>query len=113
MLDQITSKICEILKVNEWKNTANLTNRFKKYESESSHKFVMFDIKYFYPSIKEGLLIEDLEFAKQIQKQSFTLENVFCTIKENHGTKTKATISTLQWDHTRELKYVNLSVYSC
>ena len=65
ILDQINSKLCEILKVNEWKNTASVINWFKKIESKSSHKFLMFDIKDFYPSIKEGLLIEALEFAKQ------------------------------------------------
>ena len=65
ILDQINSKLCEILKGNEWKNTASVINWFKKIESKSSHKFLMFDIKDFYPSIKEGLLIEALEFAKQ------------------------------------------------
>ena len=65
ILDQINSKLCEILKVNEWKNTANVINWFKKVESKNSHKFLMFDIKDFYPSIKEDLLIEALEFAKQ------------------------------------------------
>ena len=65
ILDQINSKLCEILKVNEWKNTENVINWFKKVESKNSHKFLMFDIKDFYPSIKEDLLIEALEFAKQ------------------------------------------------
>ena len=30
ILDQINSKLCEILKVNEWKNTASVINWFKK-----------------------------------------------------------------------------------
>ena len=51
--------------MNEWKNTASVIDWFEKIESKSSHKFLMFDIKDFYPSIKEGLLIEALEFAKQ------------------------------------------------
>ena len=65
ILDQINSKLCEILKVNEWKNTASVINWLKKTEGKSSHKFLMFDIKDLYSSIKEGLLIEALEFAKQ------------------------------------------------
>ena len=65
ILDQINSRLCEILKVNEWTNTANVINRFKKVESKNSHKCLMFDITDFYPSIKEDLLIEALEFAKQ------------------------------------------------
>ena len=64
ILDQINSKLCEILKVNEWRNTANVISWFKKVESKNSHKFLMFDIKDFF-SIKEDLLIEALEFAKQ------------------------------------------------
>ena len=55
----------EISKVNEWKNTASIINWFKKIESKSSHKFLMFGKKDFYPSIKKDLLIEALEFAKQ------------------------------------------------
>ena len=65
ILDLINSKLCEILKMYEWKNTASVINWFKKIESKSSHKFLMFDIGDFYPSIKEGLLVEGLEFAKQ------------------------------------------------
>ena len=30
ILDQINSKLCEILKVNEWKNTASIINWFQK-----------------------------------------------------------------------------------
>ena len=40
-------------------------NWFKKIESKNSHKFLKFDIKDFYPSIKEDLLFDTLEFAKQ------------------------------------------------
>ena len=65
ILDQKNSKLCEILKVNEWKNTASMIDWFKKIESKSSNKFLMFNIKDFYPSIKEDLLINALEFAKQ------------------------------------------------
>ena len=46
ILDQRNSNLCEILKVNEWKNTAGVTDWFRKIESKSSHKFLMFDIKY-------------------------------------------------------------------
>ena len=65
ILDQINSKLCEIIKVNEWKNTASVINWFKKIQRKNSHKFLMFDIKDFYPSIKESLLIKALEIAKQ------------------------------------------------
>ena len=51
--------------MNEWKNTASVIDWFQKIENKSSHKFLMFNIKDFYPSIKEDLLMEALEFAKQ------------------------------------------------
>ena len=42
ILHQISSKLYEILKMNEWKNTASVIDWFKKIESKSSHKFLMF-----------------------------------------------------------------------
>ena len=35
ILDQINSKLCEIVKVNKWKNTESVINWFKKFESKS------------------------------------------------------------------------------
>ena len=78
ILDQISSKLCKILKVNEWKNAPSITNWLRKIQSKSSHKFIMFDIKDFYFSIKEGLLIEALEFVKQhITIKSKDRETIF------------------------------------
>ena len=37
----------------------------QKIESKSSQKFLMFEVKDFYPTINKGLLIKALEFAKQ------------------------------------------------
>ena len=34
ILDQINSKLCEILKVNEWKNTVNVINWLKKSKAK-------------------------------------------------------------------------------
>ena len=78
----LNSKLCEILKAYEWKNTASVINWFKKVKSKNSHKFLTFDIKDFYPSIKEGLLIEALEFAKEhVTIKSKDRETIF------HATK--------------------------
>ena len=38
---------------------------FMSIPSKSQHKFIMFDIKDFYPSIKQDLLSKALNFAKQ------------------------------------------------
>ena len=53
--DKINSSLIKQLKVNQWKNTQNVIEWFTKIEEESNHKFIMFDIKDFYPSIRETL----------------------------------------------------------
>lgn len=50
--------------MNQWKNTSSVISWFKEIPDKSSHSFMMFDIKDFYPSISETLLNEALNFAK-------------------------------------------------
>ena len=64
ILDKINLSLKEQLGVNQWKNTASVINWFKEIPNKSAHTFTMFDIKDFYPSIKESLLREALNFAK-------------------------------------------------
>ena len=72
------SKLGEVLKVNEWKNTVRVIDCFKKIKTKNSHKFLMFDIKDFYPSIKEDLPIKALEFVNQhVTIKSKDRETVF------------------------------------
>ena len=82
----------------------------------------MFDIKDFYPSIKESLLIEALEFAKQhVIINSKDRETIFHARKSLLYKEREPWIKKqsnnfaimLQWDHTTKLRYVNLSVFSC
>ena len=65
ILDKINSSLTEQLKVNQWKNTQNVIEWFTKIEEKSNHKFIVFDIKDFYPSIKETLLIKAINFAEK------------------------------------------------
>ena len=51
------------------------------------------------------------QLKPKLVKQSFALKTIFCTMNGNHGLKNKAIISTLQWDHATDLRYVNLPVY--
>ena len=53
------------LKVNQWKNTQNVIKWFVKIEEKSNNKFIVFDIKDFYQSIKETLLIKTINFAEK------------------------------------------------
>ena len=57
ILDKINSSLIKQLKVNQWKNTQNVIELFMKIEEKSQYKFIVLDIKDFYPSIKETLLI--------------------------------------------------------
>ena len=52
------------LSLNQWKNTTNAIEWFKNIQHKTQHKFVIFDIKDFYPSIKQNLLTKALIFAK-------------------------------------------------
>ena len=56
--------LCSNLKVNEWKNTSSVITWFRNIKDKHLYKFLIFDIKYFYPSIKESLFHEALQFAK-------------------------------------------------
>ena len=53
ILDKISLAIREYFSFNQWKNTQNVINWFKKISNKKVHKFVVFNIKEFYPSIKE------------------------------------------------------------
>ena len=64
ILDQINSKLVK-LSVNEWKNTISVIKRFEKITNKRLYKFLQFDIKDFHPSIKETLLNEARQFAKE------------------------------------------------
>ena len=52
MLQNINTTLSEKIKVNEWKNTESVINRFKSIRNKHLYKILMFGIKDFYPSIK-------------------------------------------------------------
>ena len=64
ILDKINSDLKNALCMNQWKNTTSVVDWFKHIPNKSSYTFTIFDIKDFYPSIKESLLREALNFAK-------------------------------------------------
>ena len=63
ILDKINLAIREHFSFNQWKNVQNIIDWFNEIPNKKLHKFVVFDIKKFYPSIKEQLLKEALDFA--------------------------------------------------
>ena len=56
--------------LNQWKNTEDVIDWFKSINEEQLCKFVIFDIKDFYPSVKESLLKQSLDFAEKFIKVS-------------------------------------------
>ena len=62
--DQINSKLISKLSVNEWKHTISVIKWFENINNKRLYKFLRFNINDFYPSIKETLLNEAIQFAK-------------------------------------------------
>ena len=70
ILDRINNELKRNLNVNQWKNTAEVINWFKAIPDKKNHKLIIYDIKDFYPSINEKLLMNALRFAKTITEIS-------------------------------------------
>ena len=65
ILDQRNTKLVSKIRVNEWKNTISVIKWFKNINNKRLYKFLQSDIKDFYASIKETLLHEAIQFAKE------------------------------------------------
>ena len=63
ILDKINKSIRESFKFNQWKNTDTVIDWFKQINNKQAYKFIIFDIKEFYPSITENLLKKALDFS--------------------------------------------------
>ena len=66
ILGKVNSSLIKQLKANQWKNTQNLIEWIMKIEEKSKYKFIVFDIKDFYPSIKETVFIKPINFAERL-----------------------------------------------
>ena len=64
ILDNINSEIRKKTKLNQWKNTAEVTHRIANIRDKQEHSFASFDIDSFYPSITETLLSKAISYAK-------------------------------------------------
>ena len=65
ILDNINMKLFEATRINQWKNTVSAIQWFNWLKAKHLMKFVMFDIKDFYPSITQDLLNKALNFANE------------------------------------------------
>ena len=65
ILDNINMKLFQATKINQWKNTVSAIKWFNSLKDKHLMKFVMFDIKDFYPSITQDLLNRALNFPSE------------------------------------------------
>ena len=65
ILDKINKKISQKFELNQWEYTDVVIDWFKQIKNKNLYKCATFDIKEFYPSIKEGLLRNAINFAEQ------------------------------------------------
>ena len=63
ILDKINGELKQKLEVNQWKSSQMVIDWFKSIVNKEDYTFTVFDVKDFYPSIRESLLIEALSFA--------------------------------------------------
>ena len=64
ILDKIKQNLRSMLEFNQWKNSENVIDWFKKIENKNNHVFIKFDIAEFYPSISETILQNAIRFAE-------------------------------------------------
>ena len=64
ILDTANKNIREAIGLNQWRNTDTVIDWFKSIRNKHLCKFVVFDIREFYPSITENLLKKALTFAE-------------------------------------------------
>ena len=66
ILGKINVKLCNLLHLNQWKNTQLVIDWYKGIDNKQHYKFIMFDIKDFYRSISEELPTDALTFVETI-----------------------------------------------
>ena len=56
ILEKVNQILRNKLQFNQWKNSENVIDWFKKIENKNNYVFIKFDIAEFYPSISETIL---------------------------------------------------------
>ena len=64
ILNKINLKFISGTKVYQWKNSTSAIEWLNNIPNKDQHRFILFDIESFYPSITEDFLNEALNFAK-------------------------------------------------
>ena len=64
ILDKVNQNLRNKLQFNQWKNSENVIDWFKKIEKKNNYVFIKFDIAEFYPVISESILRTAIRFAE-------------------------------------------------
>ena len=75
ILDRKNTRLQNLTKVNQWKDTSKVIEWFKSIGNKQKDKFILFGIKDFYPTITKDLLTKCLKFAEE--KVRFSDDEVF------------------------------------
>ena len=81
LVEKINPDITEKLEINQWHNTDTVLKWFNNITDKSTCSFTQFDIKEFYSSITENILLQTLKFAKQhtnMNKNDLRIINHYC-----------------------------------
>ena len=65
ILERINTTLRNLIKVNQWKDTREVIEWFKNITNKQKHKFIVFYIKDFYPTITKDLLAKCLKFEEK------------------------------------------------
>ena len=66
ILESINNQVRNALNLNQWKSTQSVIDWFNNIKDKQKHRFMVFDVKDFYPSITEELLSKAIYFANRI-----------------------------------------------
>ena len=84
ILDTANKNIREAMGLNQWRNTDTVIDWFKSIRNKHLCKFIIFDIREFYPSITENLLKKALTFAEAHTHFFQMMTKQLFTAQENH-----------------------------
>ena len=64
ILDKVNQNVRNKLQFNQWKNSENVIDWFKKIKNKKNYVFIKFDIAEFYPSISKSMLRTAIRLAE-------------------------------------------------
>ena len=83
ILEKVNSVVRDKSGLQQWKNTKSTLDWFINLQQKQSLNFIQFDIKDFYPSINEDLLLNAINFARQFIDISDEQQNIIFSCRRS------------------------------